>query len=100
MKFLKHKIISIASLIAFMAPSLSSCSDEPDSENFYTFTGEMASDYLKNREQYSSSFISTHPAPALFIFLTGHPAFKSTISAPAFSAFSCCFATPWHAHTW
>ena len=53
MKFLKHKIISIASLIAFMAPSLSSCSDEPDSENFYTFTGEMASDYLKNREQYS-----------------------------------------------
>ncbi|MBR6263371.1 MAG: fasciclin domain-containing protein [Prevotella sp.] len=53
MKYLKHKIISIASLIALMAPSLSSCSDEPDSENFYTFTGEMASDYLKSREQYS-----------------------------------------------
>ena len=31
-----------------------SCSDEPDSENFYTFTGEMASDYLRNRPQYSS----------------------------------------------
>ena len=33
--------------------SLTSCSDEPDGENFYTFTGEMASDYLKNRSQYS-----------------------------------------------
>ncbi len=30
-----------------------SCSDEPDSENYYTFTGEMMSDYLKNRSQYS-----------------------------------------------
>ncbi len=29
------------------------CSDEPDSDNFYTFTGEMASDYLKNRPEYS-----------------------------------------------
>ncbi|MCR4602861.1 MAG: fasciclin domain-containing protein [Prevotella sp.] len=32
---------------------LTSCSDEPDSEHFYTFTGEMMSDYLKNRPQYS-----------------------------------------------
>ncbi len=31
----------------------SSCSDEPDSEHFYTFTGEMLSDYLANRPQYS-----------------------------------------------
>ena len=33
--------------------ALTSCSDEPDGENFYTFTGEMMSDYLKNRRQYS-----------------------------------------------
>ena len=32
---------------------LTSCSDEPDAEFFYTFTGEMMSDYLKNRPQYS-----------------------------------------------
>lgn len=32
---------------------LQACSDEPDSENFYTFTGEMMSDYLRNRQQYS-----------------------------------------------
>ena len=33
--------------------ALVSCSDEPDSSNFYTFTGEMASDFLKNRTEYS-----------------------------------------------
>ena len=32
---------------------LSSCSDEPDSEYYYTFTGEMISDYLTNRPCYS-----------------------------------------------
>ena len=32
---------------------LTSCSDEPDSEYFYTFTGEMISDYLANRPCYS-----------------------------------------------
>lgn len=33
--------------------SMTSCSDEPDSQYFYTFTGEMLSDYISNREQYS-----------------------------------------------
>ena len=34
---------------------LTSCSDEPDSEYFYTFTGEMMSDWLKSpdRPEYS-----------------------------------------------
>ena len=34
---------------------LGGCSDEPDSEYFYTFTGEMMSDYLRSAErpQYS-----------------------------------------------
>ena len=44
-------------LIAMLTPlstlMLSSCSDEPDSQYFYTFTGEMMSDYLKNRPEYS-----------------------------------------------
>ncbi len=47
---------------AVMAPLLwggigsglfTACSDEPDSDHFYTFTGEMMSDYLKTRPQYS-----------------------------------------------
>ncbi len=53
MKSLKYNILCVISFATLLAPSLSSCSDEPSSENFYTFTGEMASDYLKNREQYS-----------------------------------------------
>jgi uncharacterized surface protein with fasciclin (FAS1) repeats len=41
-------------LAAFMATgSMTSCSDEPDSQYFYSFTGEMLSDYISNREQYS-----------------------------------------------
>ena len=44
-------------LLAMLAPisplMLTSCSDEPDSEYFYTFTGEMMSEYLKNRPEYS-----------------------------------------------
>ena len=44
-------------MFAMLAPLspliLTSCSDEPDSEYFYTFTGEMMSEYLKNRPEYS-----------------------------------------------
>ena len=42
-------------LLMMLTPSLmlTSCSDEPDSEYFYTFTGEMMSDWLKNRPEYS-----------------------------------------------
>ena len=44
-------------LIAMLTPLntliLTSCSDEPDSEYFYTFTGEMMSDYLRTRPDYS-----------------------------------------------
>ena len=44
-------------LVGLMVPlasvMFSGCSDEPDSDNFYTFTGEMASDFLKNHAEYS-----------------------------------------------
>ena len=53
MKKLKINILLVFGLLAALVPAVSSCSDEPDAENFYTFTGEMMSDYLKNREQYS-----------------------------------------------
>jgi hypothetical protein len=48
-KFLAALVVSFG-----FAGALTSCSDEPDSEYFYTFTGEMMSDYLKNRSEYSS----------------------------------------------
>ena len=53
MKRFKIDILLIFGLMAALIPTVSSCSDEPDAENFYTFTGEMMSDYLANREQYS-----------------------------------------------
>lgn len=52
MNNLKYNILSLLCLLLLALPSLTSCSDEPDAENFYTFTGEMASDFLK-RDNYS-----------------------------------------------
>lgn len=50
----KNIKVALMALAAFMATgSMTSCSDEPDSQYFYTFTGEMLSDYISNREQYS-----------------------------------------------
>ena len=52
-----YKGIVGALLLAMLTPLntliLTSCSDEPDSEYFYTFTGEMMSDYLKSHPEYS-----------------------------------------------
>ena len=50
----KNIKVALMALAAFMATgSMTSCSDEPDSQYFYSFTGEMLSDYISNREQYS-----------------------------------------------
>ena len=51
----KHLFLFIICQLFFGSMVLTSCSDEPDAENFYTFTGEMMSDYLKSpeRPQYS-----------------------------------------------
>ena len=58
---MKHKEIlrktAVGVLLALLTPlsslMLGSCSDEPDAENFYTFTGKMMSDYLKSNPEYS-----------------------------------------------
>ena len=48
------KLVMCAALFTLHCSFFTSCSDEPESQYFYSFTGEMASDYLKNRpEQYS-----------------------------------------------
>ena len=50
----KNIKVALMALAAFMATgSMTSCSDEPDSQYFYSFTGEMLSDYISNHEQYS-----------------------------------------------
>lgn len=57
-RFIKHTLraIVVALPLLAMGNMATSCSDEPDSENYYTFTGEMASDYLKNRPELFSEF--------------------------------------------
>ncbi|MCR5394525.1 MAG: fasciclin domain-containing protein [Bacteroidales bacterium] len=47
------KLKNIFALIGVAAALWTSCSDEPDSEYYYSFTGEMMSEYLQNREQFS-----------------------------------------------
>ena len=42
--------------LAVFSACMVSCSDEPSSENYYTFTGEMVSDYLDNRPEVYSEF--------------------------------------------
>ena len=43
-----YKIFTGMLLLVFAAQTMVSCSDEPDGNNYYTFTGEMVSDYLDN----------------------------------------------------
>ena len=43
-------------LLVFATQTMVSCSDDPDSSNYYTFTGEMVSDYLDNRPELYSEF--------------------------------------------
>ena len=50
MKRLKYIFVGVVCALTGMATV--SCSDEPDDENFYTFTGEMMSDYFRNRPEY------------------------------------------------
>jgi uncharacterized surface protein with fasciclin (FAS1) repeats len=50
-KNIKVALMALAAMT--VTGSMTSCSDEPDSQYFYTFTGEMLSDYISNREQYS-----------------------------------------------
>jgi len=53
MRKIKYQIMALMACMAFGCLSLTSCSDEPDAEYFYTFEGEMMSDYMKNRSEYS-----------------------------------------------
>lgn len=54
MKTYKNIKVALMALAALTATgAMTSCSDEPDSQYYYTFTGEMMSDYISNREQYS-----------------------------------------------
>lgn len=50
-KLLRYVMVMLAG--CWTAGMSISCSDEPDTSNFYTFKGEMIADYLNNRPQFS-----------------------------------------------
>ena len=50
-RIIRYAMILLAG--CYMATAVSSCSDEPDISNYYTFKGEMISDYLSSRPQFS-----------------------------------------------
>ncbi len=53
MKRLTLNIWLLLGILAFSVPALQSCNDEPDGDNFYSFTGQMMSEYLMENEQFS-----------------------------------------------
>ena len=54
MKKLKNLYIGLVAMMASTGVMLiSSCSDDMPAESYYTFTGEMMSDYLQNNNDYS-----------------------------------------------
>lgn len=52
-KMKKFKYFLMILLVACTLGTMMSCSDEPDTSNYYTFTGKMMSDYLKDHSEFS-----------------------------------------------
>ena len=53
MKKFTFNILAFLSLVSLGVTTFSSCSDEPDAESYYTFTGKMMSEYLQSNENFS-----------------------------------------------
>ena len=53
MKKIKNFYFGLVTVLASAGMVVSSCSDDIPAESYYTFTGEMMSDYLQNHEDYS-----------------------------------------------
>ena len=51
MKKIKYFLMTL--LVACALGTVVSCSDEPDTSNYYTFTGEMMNDYLESHSEFS-----------------------------------------------
>lgn len=49
----KFKYYLMTALVACSLGMMTGCSDEPDASNYYTFTGEMMSEYLKSHSEFS-----------------------------------------------
>jgi uncharacterized surface protein with fasciclin (FAS1) repeats len=76
---LKKFILLTIALVAGLS-SFTSCSDEPDKENYYTFTGEMVTDFLAHRSAKFSDFITILQRAKVYDLLSTYGTF--TCMAP------------------
>ena len=49
----KVKYFLMTTLVTCALGMVVSCSDEPDTSNYYTFTGEMMNEYLENHSEFA-----------------------------------------------
>ena len=61
-----YKLFAGILAMTALSQGLVSCSDEPEAENYYTFTGEMVSDYLESRPELYSEFTEILRRSGLF----------------------------------
>ena len=51
---IKMKVLAFSALALVAGNTFTSCTDEPDVENRFTFKGELIADHLKNNDKYSN----------------------------------------------
>ena len=51
---IKAKVLAFSALALFASSTFTSCTDEPETENRFTFKGELIADHLKNNPEYSN----------------------------------------------
>lgn len=76
----------LMALVPAAALLLSSCVEELKTENYYTFTGEMVTDYLENRSETFSSFLQILERTGMKQLLAAYGEY--TCFAPTNDAFS------------
>jgi len=80
----RHTTIWLFAALLVVQFSVSSCSDESAEKNYYTFTGEMLTDYLQNRSSTYSDFILVLQRAEIYDLLSTYG--KYTCFAPTNSA--------------
>ena len=78
------KLLYILLTLSMALPFTGCVDDDPSGDSYYTFTGEMVTDYLKNREETFSEFIGVLQRAELWDFLSTYRDF--TCFAPTNAA--------------
>lgn len=85
MKPLKNIYLAVVGALLSVSLLNVSCSDEPAAANYYTFKGEMVSDYLQNRSGQFSDFIAVLQRSGMYGMMATYGTY--TCLAPTNDAF-------------